>query len=206
MLEFRVPDAVKVYLTAAFTGLALEIKRFGALSWPEALALFGEELVTNAIRRKVCAVRDTPIGKILYLLHLGRRLAGVTGSFTPKDTALMDDVCLRQVALSLEKAGIAIDLTSRRQSIIYTDGNKKILALAQHAGYSFAALRRLYNALIETGEYSEIHLYTYLDSEGLGKLAQMLYEPARKSKPLDPQRLQLHQLEPPGAEGTKALN
>jgi len=192
-----VPEAVKVYLTAAFTGLATEIKKFGALSWPEALVLFGEELVTNAMRRKVCTVRETPIGKVLYLLHQGRRLAGVTGAFTPTDAALMDALCLRQVALQLERAGFTIDLTTRKRTIVYLDGEKKILALAQHNGYSVAQVRRLYNALIETGEYSEMHIYTYLDSEGLEALAQPLHRPV-SSKPLDPQRLHLHQLVPPG--------
>ncbi|MPY68060.1 hypothetical protein F8S09_15495 [Deinococcus sp. SDU3-2] len=192
-------DAVRVYTTAAFAPLASEIKRFGALLWDEALSLFGEELVTHALRRKVCTVRDTPVGKVLYLLHQGRRLVGVTGSFTPTDAALMDDVCLRQAALKLEEAGFDLDLRSRKQSVIYTDGDRKVLVLARHAGYSFAALRRLYHALIETGEYSEIHLYSYLDPEALGKLARTLYEPVT-SKPLDPQRLQLHRLDPPGME------
>ncbi|WP_152544972.1 hypothetical protein [Deinococcus phoenicis] len=199
-------DAVRVYTTAAFAPLASEIKRFGALSWHEALALFGEELVTNAMRRKVCAVRETPIGKILYLLHQGRRLAGVTGSFHPTDAALMDDVCLRQVALMLEQAGIAIDLSVRKEAIVYAQGGRRILVVAQHAGYSVAALRRLYKATIETNEYSELHLYTYLSPKKLEELAQPLYAPVGRSKPLDPQRLHLHRLVPPGGSPEQAAS
>lgn len=192
------PDVVKVYTTAAFVPLASEIKRFGALSWHEALALFGEELVMNAMRRKVCAVRETPVGDILYLLHQGRRLAGVTGSFHPTDAALMDDLCLRQVALMLERDGIAIDLSVRKQAIVYSRRGRKVLVLAQHAGYSVAALRRLYKATIGTDEYSALHLYTYLSPEELERLAQPLYAPVGRSQPLDPQRLHLHRLVPPG--------
>lgn len=205
MLEFRVPDAVKVYRTAAFAGLATEIKRYGALSRHEALTLFEQELITNAMRRKVCAERKTRIGKLLYLLHQGRRLAGVTGMFTPTDDALMNAVCMRQVGLMLEKQGFTIDLTTRRRNIVYQDGDRRMLVLAQHAGYSVAQVRRLYHALIETGEYSEMHIYTYLDPEGFEAFAHPLYQPV-SSQPLDPERLHLHRLVPLGRETNESAS
>ena len=149
-------------------------KRFGALSWPEASALFGQELVVNAVRRKVCAGRATEIGTVLYLLHQGRKLVGMAGAFTPTVAGLMDAACLRQAVQELEQAGFTFDLTARKRSVVYQNNGRQCLALAQHHGYSVAAVRRLYRALIETGEYSEMHLYTYLDprwSGGVGSAA-----------------------------------
>lgn len=196
-------DPIKVYRTAAFAPLALEIKRFGALSQAEAVTLFDPALVASAKLRKVYAERETSIGPLLYLLHQGRKLAGMAGAFTPTDDSLMNAVCLRQVGLMLEDAGHTIDLTARKRSIVYLNEGLNILVLAQHQGYAFAALRRLYKALVDTNEFSEVHVYTYLTAPALEELGRTLYEPARGSTPLDRARLRLFSL--PRPDGVRAL-
>lgn len=187
-------DKIKVYRTAAFAPLAQEIKRFGALTKAEALTIFDPPLIASAMLRKVCAERDTKIGTILYLLHQGRRLAGMAGAFTPTDDGLMNAVCLRDVGRLLEKDGYTIDLLARKRSIIYQKDDKTILVLAQHNGYAFAALRRLYKAFIETKQFNEIHIYTYMGSKELEELKRTLYRPARASKPIDHNQLRLFSL------------
>ena len=147
MLKFRVPAAAtKVYRTAAFAPLAFEIRRFGAMFKSDAEALFDRDLVMSALRRRVCAERDTKVGKIIYLLLKGRKLIGLAGGWNPTDDGLMDAVCLRETASKLEKGGFELDTTTRKKGVIYLDGEKKVLALAQHDGYSVAAIRRLYNS------------------------------------------------------------
>jgi hypothetical protein len=193
------PESIKVYRTAAFAPLAQEIKRFGALSKAEALTLFDPALVASAKLRKVYAERETSIGPVLYLLHQGRKLAGMAGAFTPTDDSLMNAVCLRQIALQLEEAGQTVDLTARKRSIVYQNEGQTILVLAQHQGYAFAALRRLYKAFVETNEFSEVHVYTYMTLTEREKLSQTLYEPARASTPLDRNRLRLFSLPFPAA-------
>ncbi|PNY79317.1 hypothetical protein CVO96_19520 [Deinococcus koreensis] len=190
-------DPIKVYRTAAFAPLAQDIKRFGALLTAEAARRYDAALLVDARRRKVCAERDTALGPVLYLLHQGRRLAGLAGAFTPTDDGLMNAVCLRDVGQRLEAQGISLDLTARKRSIVYRRGDEAILVLAQHDGYAFAALRRLYKALIDTEAYSEMQLYTYLTPEALRELEQVLYAPARGSRPLDRQRLRLFALPRP---------
>lgn len=200
MLKFRVPAAAtKVYRTAAFAPLAFEIKRFGALLKSEAEALYGRNLVSSALQRRICVERDTKIGKVVYLLLKGRKLVGMAGMFVPSDDSLMDAICFRQAVLKLEESGFELDLTTRKRSIIYQDAEKKILALAQHDGYNFAAVRRLYKVFIDTNEYSEIHIYNYMEPEELEKLARTLYTPSAGSKPLSRERLHLHRLDVPKA-------
>ena len=189
-------EVVKVYRTAAFVPLAEEIKRFGAITKTEALERFGMDLMVGALRRRVCGERDTKIGPIVYLLHKGRRLTGMAGAFNPTDEGLMDAVCLRDVGLMLEKRGVEIDLSVRRHSIIYREGDTSVLALAQNDGYAIGSLRRLYRAVIDTGEFDEIHIYSYLTPNALEALARTLYEPERRSRPLDPRRLRLFALSP----------
>jgi hypothetical protein len=186
-------DPIKVYRTAAFAPLAQEIGRFGAISKAEALTHFDPRLLAAA-RRRVSEERDTKIGKVLGLLHAGRKLIGLAGAFTPTDKGLMDAVCLRQAVLRLEQQGLELDLTTRKRSAIYTKDGRKILVLAQHNGYNFAALRRRYNELLETNLYDEIHMYSYLSGAELTELAKTLYEPARQSKPLKRDRLRLERL------------
>lgn len=186
-------DPIKVYRTTAFVPLAQEIGKFGAISKAEALTRFDPQLLAAA-RRRVCEERDTKIGKVLNLLHAGRKLIGMAGGFTPTDRGVMDAVCLRQIALKLEQEGLELDLTARKRSAVYTKDGKKVLVLAQHNGYNFAALRRRYNELLETNLYDEIHLYSYLSEAELAELAKTLYKPARQSKPLDPDRLRLERL------------
>lgn len=186
-------DLIKVYRTTAFAPLAQEIGKFGAISKAEVATLFDAKLLVAA-RRRVCEERDTKIGKMLYLMHGGRKLIGLAGAFTPTDDGLMDAACLRQAVLKLEGEGLELDLTARKRSAVYSRDGKTILVLAQHNGYNFAALRRLYKELLETGIYSEIHMYCYLGGEELAGLARVLYEPARRSKPLERDRLRLERL------------
>ena len=190
------PEAVKVYTTDTFIPLAQDIKRFGTMFKHEALTGHGSDLVAAAMRRRVCAERATRLGPLLYLLHQGRKLTALAGAFVPTDDSLMDAACLRQAALLLEEGGHVLDLTTRKRSIFYQQGRQKILVLAQHDGYAFAALRRLYKAWVDTDQVAEIHLYCYLMTEELEKLAQLMYEPRRGSRAHDRQRLQLFRLEP----------
>lgn len=203
-------DVVKVYRTAAFVPLTQEIKRFGAITKSEASERFGADLIVGALRRRVCGERDTKIGPVLYLLHRGRKLLGMTGAFSPTDDGLMNAVCLRDAGLMLERRGVEINLRTRKHAVSYTEDGKMILVLAQHDGYAFAVLRRLYKAIIDTGEYAEIHMYSYLTPGELEALARVLYRPARQSKPLDPERLRLFALPTPqtrhAAEVSEAIN
>lgn len=198
-------NIIKVFRSSAFVELAQEIKRFGAMLEQEAETRFSPELVAQAIRQRVCTVRQTPLGNILYLLHFGRKLAGVTGAFTPTDDALMNAVCLRDIGLRLEQAGYEIDLEYRKRSLVFATAKKRVLVLAQHNGYSHEALRRLNKKFIVDGDFDQVQLFTYLAPSELKALKQLLYQPARRSPPIDSTHFLLLAVKPPTGKGTPKL-
>jgi hypothetical protein len=187
-------NAIKAPSAETFMPLAQEVKRFGALLKTEALELFDPAFIEGAKQRKVCGEHETELGTVIYLLHRGRTLVGMTGVFTPTNRSLMDAICLRSIGKSIAKSGQSIDLTTRRRSLIYVKDTKRILVLAQYQGYTLLAIRRLYKKLIETNQYNELHVYSFLSNEALDKLKQAAYEPSKGSQPLDKNRLHLFTL------------
>lgn len=182
-------SVVKVFRSAAFADLAREMNRFGAMLHFEAEAMFGKELVAQALRQRICTRRKTALGQTLFLLFPGRRLAGMAGPFTPTDDGLMNSVCLRDIGQRLEHAGYAIDLNARRRALVFTPPGKRVVVLAQHAGYTLAALRRLHRELVVGGTFDQIQVFTYLAPEGVEELTAFLYDPPRQSQPIDAREL-----------------
>lgn len=185
---------VKVLRTVAFTDLASEIKRFQTMLRSEAEKMFGAELVAQAIRQRVCAAQDTKLGNVLFLLHLGRHLVGVAGAFQPTEDALMNAICLRDIGQRLEHAGIEIDLTVRKRSLVYSTSKKRVLVLAQHNGYWLTSLRKVYRDFVVSGEFSQLQLFTYLTPAEIAELTGPLYDPPRKSAPIAPAQLPVYGL------------
>lgn len=193
----RAMSVIKVFRSAAFADLAQAINRFGAMLQFEAEAVFGRELVTQALRQRICARRKTALGQILFLLFAGRRLAGMAGPFTPTDDGLMNAVCLRDIGQRLEDAGYTIDLTVRKRALVFTPPGKRVLVLAQHDGYTLAALRRLHRELVNGGAFDQIQVFTYLTPEGVEELTAFLYDPPRRSPPIDVRELAVFSLPRP---------
>lgn len=182
-------SVVKVFRSAAFADLAEKVNRFGAMLHSEAETTFGKELVTQALRQRICARRKTALGQILFLLFPGRRLAGMAGPFTPTDDGLMNSVCLRDIGQRLEHVGYTIDLTVRKRALVFTPPGKRVLVLAQYDGYTLAALRRLHRELVGGGAFDQIQVFTYLTPEGIKALTAFLYHPPRRSQPIDAREL-----------------
>ena len=185
---------IKVLRSAAFTDLASEVGRFGAMLRFEAEKQFGAELVAQAIRQRVCLAQDTKLGSVLLLLHLGRQLIGLTGVFHRTEEALMNAVCLRGVGRRLERAGVTIDLTVRKRSIVFSTATKRVLVLAQYGGYALAAMRRLNRDFVEQGDFDQIQIYCYLTPSEVAELTKPLYTPERNSTPVDPARFLVYSL------------
>lgn len=182
-------SVVKVFRSAVFTDLAKEMNRFGAMLHFEAETMFGKELVTQALRQRICTRRKTALGQTLFLLFPGCRLAGMAGPFTPTDDGLMNSICLRDIGQRLENAEYTIDLTIRKRALVFTPPGRRVLVLAQHDGYTLAALRRLHRELVDGGVFDQIQVFTYLTPKGVEELTAFLYDPPRRSQPIDAREL-----------------
>ncbi|MDV6376173.1 hypothetical protein [Deinococcus arenicola] len=199
---------VTVFLTEAFLPLSLEIGKFGAMYRAEAEALFGLEFVQAAVARKVCIATETNYGLVLYLAHKGRRMIGLTSSFQSRTENLENAVCSRDAYSNIVEAGHSVETVERqrRASIVYTRAGTRVLALAQARGFNRTVTRRNYSNWIESGEYGELHVYSYLsptDTMEFGML--MLHSKNPNALPIDPAKFLLYALTPwPVAHPSKA--
>lgn len=190
---------VKILQLEAFSPLATELSTFGAMYHAEANARFGTDFVDSAMARKICAEVMTDYGSVLVLAHRGRILAGLTGFFIPKPENAANSVCLRDAYLDIIAGGGTVDLVSRKRrgALVYTQGSEKIMVLAQAKGFNRGVIRRTYKNDIESGEYSQLHLYSYLsrgEVEEFGVL--MLHSKQETALPIDPERFLLFSIKP----------
>ncbi|QFP78530.1 hypothetical protein [Deinococcus sp. AJ005] len=190
---------VTVFLTEAFLPLSQEIGKFGAMYRAEAEALFGLEFVQAAVARKVCVATETDYGWVLYLAHKGRRMIGLTSSFQSRTENLENAVCSRDAYSNIVEAGHSVETVERqrRASIVYTRAGTRVLALAQARGFNRTVIRRNYSHWVESGEYGELHLYSYLsppETMEFGML--MLHSKNPSALPIDPTKFLLYALTP----------
>lgn len=209
---------VTVFLTEAFLPLGREIGKFGAMYRAEAEALFGLEFVQAAVARKVCVATETNYGTVLYLAHKGRRMIGLTSSFQSRTENLENAVCSRDAYSNIVEAGHSVETVERqrRASIVYTRAGTKVLALAQARGFNRTVTRRNYSTWIESGEYGELHLYSYLSPTETMEFGTLMLHPSNPNAlAIDPAKFLLYALtpwpvahpsQPPGAETSPRLD
>lgn len=190
-------ESFEVYVSEAFRTLSQEVNRFGAMYRKEANKIFKEDFVQNAIGRKILATRTTSVGELVYLLHQGRKLAGLSGAAYPTNAALENSVCLRQAVRSIEMQGISVDLTIRKYSGVFQKSEgAKVLLLARAKGYTFQGLKVI-RGLILKEEYDQVLVYSYQPKNKLESLAQPIYEPRRSStSPIDRSKLIIKAIKP----------
>lgn len=190
-------ESFEVYVSKAFRTLSQEVNRFGAMYLKEANKVFKEDFVQNAIGRKILATRTTSVGELVYLLHQGRKLAGLSGAAYPTDIALENSVCLRQAVQSIENQGVDVDLTIRKYSGVFKKSEGlKVLLVARAKGYTFQGLRVMRNLILKE-EYDQVLIYSYQSQNKLQELAKPIYEPSRASTcPVDRNKLILKTIKP----------
>lgn len=179
--------------------LSREIGRFGGMYRAEAEAMFSMEFVQAAVARKVCLATETDYGAVLYLAHKGRRMIGLTSSFQSRAENLENAVCSRDAYRNIVEAGHSVETVERhrRASIVYTRAGQRVLALAQARGFNRTVIRRNYSNWIESGEYGELHLYSYLSpTETMEFGMLMLHSKNPNALAIDPAKFVLYSLTP----------
>lgn len=174
-----------------------EINRFGAISRTEAQRVLDPVLLAAVQSRRMVRAMDTSLGDIFYLSYPGRSLLGLTVSHVVSESSLMMRVCLRAAGLLLLREGRELDAKTRRQSLIYQDGDKRVLVSAKPDGFDPFALRRVVRRLKADG-FDEMHVYTFLGNEEALAMAHKLYEPVySKTEKADPRQLIFHVIHDP---------
>lgn len=198
--------------------LSLEIGKFGVMYRAEAEDMFGLELVHGAVARKVCTATETSYGPMLYLAHKGRRMIGLTSTFQSRIENLENAACSRDAHASIVETGHSVETVERqrRASIVYTKAGTRVLALAQARGFNRTVTRRNYSNWVESGEYGELHLYSYMSSGETMEFGMlMLHSKNPNALAIDPAKFLLYSLTPwpvghpsktPGADTSPRLD
>jgi hypothetical protein len=174
-----------------------EINRFGAISRVEAQRVLDPELLVAVQSRRLIRAMSTPLGDVFYLSYPGRSMLGLPLSHKVNASSLMMRVCLRAAGLLLIREGRALDTKTRRQSLIYQDGEKRVLVSAKPEGFDPFALRRVVRRLKADG-FDELHVYTFLGDEEALAMALKLYDPVYRTTPkADPRQLMFHVIRDP---------
>ncbi|CAM3602436.1 hypothetical protein DESA109040_17520 [Deinococcus saxicola] len=179
--------------------LSREIGKFGAMYRAEAEAMFGLEFVQAAVARKVCVATETDYGWVLYLAHKGRRMIGLTSTFQSRTENLENAACSRDAYLRVVEMGHSVETVERqrRASITYTKAGIRVLALAQARGFNRTVTRRNYSNWVESGEYGELHLYSYLSTGEVMEFGMlMLHSKNANALTIDPAKFLLYSLTP----------
>lgn len=168
---------VQVLLNDALKPLVDDIDEYGAMFRVEAVEVHGNEMVNTAIRRQFVQEIATDFGTVLFLAYKGRIMAGLAGSFKPKEDNLLNNVCLRDVGRVFQAQGIETDLAVRRYSVVVPGETAPVLALGRARGFETRSTRSIYTKEIATGKYEQLQLYTYLSSSEMADFAVRFLHP-----------------------------
>lgn len=192
-------EPIRVWLTDAFLPLLREINTFGAMFLAEANEQFGADFVEAAMNRKLCTVVSTPHGEVVFLLQRARVMVGINSHYSPTAVQLVNVVCQRDAYHSIRQSGHEIEQIQRgrRKALTYTKDGRKVLALVQAEGYLRLVVRRIYKGEIISGNFDELHLYSYVSPVEMESLGRALLYPIDVSAlEIDSSRFYLYSLKP----------
>ncbi|WP_152544978.1 hypothetical protein [Deinococcus phoenicis] len=148
--------------------LIVDASEHKAILYDEAVRRYGADVVAAALNKRYFLLCPTPQGNALCLAHKGRKRVGLRGGYHPSGGAVSNALALRHVILDLKEKGYEVEMIDRKSAIRARKGNEDFIAIARYTGYDYAAIRRVFESLVASGEAPQLRVYVGADK--IGKL------------------------------------